>query len=317
MAPWKMGAGRWLECGGKFQEARPDDDVLLLRPSSNPSLATLTASGTERTSTSPHSYFMGVRIIGIDCATEPKKIGLALGEWSEHRLHISEVTIVGDGIDALIAKIGAWVSGYDGPVLIAIDAPLGWPQGMRTALKDHAAGESLVVTDDHAMFRRTTDRAIKTRLGKTPLDVGADRIARTASMALSMLTKFRSSLGVKIPLAWDPTALAKTSAIEVYPAALLAAYQISSKDYKKPKQGVARKALLAAVEKKEGDRLIIGADRELANTNADALDSMLCVLAAAEFLSGNAQAPAGAEQLDMAHLEGWIWSPDKQESEAP
>ena len=134
---------------------------------------------------------MGVRIIGIDCATEPKKIGLASGKWSGNRLHISDVTIGGDGIAAPISKIKAWLGGHDDRVLIAIDAPLGWPKGMRTALKDHAAGEPLVVTDEHAMFRRTTDRQIKIRLKKTPLDVGADRIARTAFTALSMLTELR------------------------------------------------------------------------------------------------------------------------------
>ena len=90
----------------------------------------------------------------------------------------------------------------------------------------------------------------------------------------------------------------------MYPAALFAAYQISAKDYKKPEQGVGRKTLLTAVEKKVGDRLLIGAHRKLAHASADALDGILCALAAAEFLRDNAQAPDGAEQVKMARLQG-------------
>lgn len=255
---------------------------------------------------------MSVRIIGVDCATDAKRIGLALGEWSGNRLRISDVAIGGERSADPVTRVRAWMSGYVGRVLIAIDAPLGWPEGMRTALQDHAAGGSLSVTDADAMFRRATDLEIKERLGKTPLDVGADRIARTAYKALSMLTTLRSTPGVPIPLAWDHQNLAKISAIEVYPAALLAAYKVSAKDYKKPEQRVVRHSLLSAVETKLGDQLEFTADREIAYNSADALDGILCVLAAAEFLNGNAEAPDGEEQVEKARIEGWIWSPPRR-----
>jgi hypothetical protein len=50
----------------------------------------------------------------------------------------------------------------------------------------HRAGMSLETPAD-PMFRRTTDVFIQRTLKKTPLDVGADRIARTAYATLAIL----------------------------------------------------------------------------------------------------------------------------------
>ena len=61
-----------------------------------------------------------------------------------------------------------------------------------------------IETPANAMFRRITDVFIQTRLGKRPLDVGADRIARTAYAALAILAILRVELGIPIPLAWTP-----------------------------------------------------------------------------------------------------------------
>ena len=54
------------------------------------------------------------------------------------------------------------------------------------------------------MFWRTTDVFIQQKLKKTPLDLGADRIARTAYAALAVLGSLRAELGISIPLAWTP-----------------------------------------------------------------------------------------------------------------
>ena len=62
---------------------------------------------------------------------------------------------------------------------------------------------------------------IQQKLKKTPLDVGADRIARTAYAALHLLGSVRVQLHLSIPLAWAPTDISVVAAIEVYPAATL------------------------------------------------------------------------------------------------
>lgn len=63
------------------------------------------------------------------------------------------------------------------------------------------------------------------------LDVGADRIARTATAALSLLAQIRVLTKQAIPLAWSPE-IAKHSAIEVYPAGTLTAYGLPNGGYK-------------------------------------------------------------------------------------
>src|SRR5204862_1418897 len=70
--------------------------------------------------------------------------------------------------------------------VLAIDAPLGWPVALARTLFTHRAGERLS-SPANDMFRCTTDSFIQRELSKTPLDVGADRIARTAHAALRFL----------------------------------------------------------------------------------------------------------------------------------
>jgi hypothetical protein len=50
-----------------------------------------------------------------------------------------------------------WIRSADGPVLLAIDAPLGWPAAMGPTLSTHSAGDEITVAPN-TMFRRATDR---------------------------------------------------------------------------------------------------------------------------------------------------------------
>lgn len=45
-------------------------------------------------------------------------------------------------------------------------------------------------------------------------------------------------------------------------------------------------------------------DEELILSNADALDAVVCLWAARDFLEGRAMQPVDAE---LARAEGWIW----------
>lgn len=57
---------------------------------------------------------------------------------------------------------------------------------MRARLPTHEAGKPIRVPKDQ-FFRRGTDRFIHQTLGQRPLDVGADRIGRTAHAALTLI----------------------------------------------------------------------------------------------------------------------------------
>ena len=244
-----------------------------------------------------------LRIIGVDVATQPKSVGLAHCAYRDSRLQV-ETILVEPTWEAIDARIGSWLrapaSGV--PTLLALDAPLGWPSTLSEALQSHRAGESLP-PGANELFRRRTDDAVAAALGKRPLDVGADRIARTAHAALRLLARLRRTHELEIPLAWDPGPPSTTSAIEVYPAGTLVSRSLRSSGYKGP----APKAAAAR------DRIIDGLTTELAFSSESAslmqssdhlLDAVLCCVAAHDFANGRVIEP---DIPDLARQEGWIW----------
>ena len=242
---------------------------------------------------------MSVRIVGIDCATEDAKIGLALGEEFGGRAVMTEVRICSAESRAA-TLIADWLRREPKtPTLLAIDAPLGWPKDLAESLIEHRAGASVSVQPNR-MFRRETDRFVHAQLNKTPLEVGADRIARTAHAALVLLTDLRKQLDIKLPLAWGPD-WEGTAAIEVYPAATLLARKMTASGYKKKKHHASERESLS---------LALSAHLQLPDScpaivqSADALDAAVCVLAGADFVRGHAHQPADRE---LAEKEGWIW----------
>ena len=193
----------------------------------------------------------------------------------------------------------SWLIHDDVPTLLAIDAPLGWPAALSVGLAKHLAGEE-ITTEPNSMFRRYTDRFIQERIGKTPLDVGADRIARTAHSALSLLGALRRRLNYNIPLAWSQDDCRRISAIEVYPAATLRAHSINTKGYKKRSNLAERDAMIERLHSLASFPEHI----EVLRDSVDALDAVVCLVAGADFLQGLAMPPS---DLALAKQEGWIW----------
>jgi predicted RNase H-like nuclease len=241
---------------------------------------------------------MEVTIIGVDCATKENYVGLALGRVKAGETWIEEVTL-GSRVLPVAETIAGW-AGRSRCTLLALDAPLGWPADLGGALVAHTAGNPIDI-DPNLLFRRETDRFVKREINKQPLDVGADRIARTARAALELLQDVRNATDEAIPLAWDPDLGAGIHAIEVYPGATMAAYGVAARGYKKRKEGQApRRELLAFL----GEQVRLPEDTALMEENADALDAGLCVLSALDFLRGRATTPRDQQK---ARKEGWIW----------
>ena len=239
-----------------------------------------------------------VLIIGIDCATKDGKVGLALADYDAGGVCIKDARL-GSVQHPVAATVERWLRERKGPALLAIDAPLGWPKPLSPSLADHAAGQVLDVTPDN-LFQRTTDRFVQTQLSKRPLDVGADRIARTAHAALRLLGELSVRLGLAIPLAWR-SSFSGVAAIEVYPAATLMARAFRSSGYKKPKHAAERREVIASISRE----VSLGTYNDLLEGSADALDAAVCVLAAKDFLDNLAMPPL---DLQLAKREGWIWT---------
>lgn len=224
-------------------------------------------------------------IIGIDCATQPEKTGLALALWDGGPVVLRE-TACGSRHDLPTAIVARWLKGAE-RALLALDAPLGWPLALGRELAHHAAGQP-VDADPVELFRRHTDRVIERLLGKRPLEVGADRIARTAHAALRLIAAVATQCGRVIPLVWHAQELAALGAIEVYPAATRLARGVPN-----------RPGSLAGLASEFATDLGF-----LETATADVRDAVVCTLAGTDFLAGRAIAPG---DLVLARREGWIW----------
>ncbi len=238
-------------------------------------------------------------LIGIDSAVDSKNVGVARGRLFEEGVLVEELA---SGAEVeWVDRVVDWTRAAPN-ALLAIDAPLGWPASMRAALAQHRAGDPIDLPAD-SIFRRETDLFVQRTLRQRPLDIGADRIARTAHAALAALFRIREGSGKRLPLAWAPGEPAESSAIEVYPAATLRARGLSPTGYKKEgKDGWDRRAeilvgLKAWMHWSPGlIESALGLDH--------LFDAALCVLAAADFVRGDVLAP---EDPETARIEGWIW----------
>ena len=239
-----------------------------------------------------------MKVIGLDCATDDSKIGVALGEYEAGHIRVLHIELCSRARPA-VSVISEWLDETQA-ALLAIDAPLGWPAPLARALRRHSAGDALAVAPND-MFRRETDRFIQRQIRKTPLDVGADRIARTAHAALRILGDLRKKTGAAVPLIWNPDPPTGFTAIEVYPAATLVAHGFRSSGYKKPKQVNKREEITSRL----AGVLTLPADTSQMTRNADVLDAVVCLLAAKDFLDGRAMEPVDAS---LALQEGWIWT---------
>jgi hypothetical protein len=237
-------------------------------------------------------------LIGVDCACQAKDIGIARAEHGQECGTTVTDVLCGAAVASVAARVAEWVVASD-RCLLALDAPLGWPKAMGDELVCHSAG-SHIGTAPNAFFRRETDRNVQRRLGKTPLDVGADRIARTAHAALSLLDEVRHRTGLDIALAWNPQELQRATAIEVYPAGTLLAHGLPAFGYKKPVQRDVRGRIVQSLSQ----QLVLPGDLDPLLDDADCLDAVLCVLAAADFVDDRSVPP---DDPSIAQKEGWIW----------
>jgi hypothetical protein len=243
---------------------------------------------------------LNTTIIGIDCAAQPRDIGLALGCFDGRTTTIAQVTAGLKTMDDVVNTTIGWMPSR-GQILMALDAPLGWPIALGSVLVKHTAGTPIDAKADD-MFRRHTDRVVKDEIGKQSLDVGADRIARTAHAALRLLDNLRRRTPQGIPLAWEPRPVSGICAIEVYPAATLRAHGFADSGYKKKDGNEARRSILDQIASK-GIQLPSN-ERRTCEDCDDALDAVVCVLAGVDFLCGNAICPTDMQE---AKREGWIW----------
>lgn len=291
------------------------------------------------------------RIIGIDCAADPKNIAVAIGSTVGTRLTVERVLFGASGtadeesrrprLKHLAAKIVEKIPSVAQPTLLALDAPLGWPKPMGGLLEHHTAGTSLPEENENAdlFFRRRTDQFIAGKTGKTPIEVGANLIARVTHTTLRLIGMLQSELknaAVKMadaPLRSYPAPTEGVNFIEVYPALagpffLGKGEKTERRDWrtlaaelktmkKKAEDGDAGTwdDRLSQVEKRLGIRILQDAVNDTKTTKArrdHGLDAILCAWTGFRFLRGGCVTPDEAKAshkvtADEVKQEGWIW----------
>ena len=248
-------------------------------------------------------------LIGVDCSTKPRNMGIALAEFvvdnadADKRGNIL-VREVHARISDPWGTVGTWLSNLkDHDALIAFDAPLGWPIALGQALREHSAGNPASKSSND-MFRRFTERCIGEMTSKQPFDVGASWIGRTAHAALKELDTLRKISGRPIPLAWWNDDLRGTHAIEVYPAATLKSLGLPYENYRESNR--VHKCNRENIANNIPDVYLPDECRETILHNSDGLDALICLFAAADFVSGKAKPPPNVK-IDVVTREGWIW----------
>lgn len=277
-----------------------------------------------------------VRIIGIDCAADPKNIAVASAIQAGARLTVDNLffgqSIGGTRTKRLkrLATDIAKQASTETPTLLAFDAPLGWPVAMRQALAEGVAGSVAGVPDDAShMFRRITDRFVARETHKVPQSVGASLVARLTHTALRLIHMIEEECRehnismATAPMSRHDSFRQDVHLIEVYPALVGPLFLDAQSHGFKNWSGVSDK--LKKFREENWDIVAQRLEERLQTDCASwtdevvndtkrlhdhGLDAILCAWTAWRFLQGKCVSPAlaGAEITDE-HLarEGWIW----------
>lgn len=122
-----------------------------------------------------------LQILGIDAAVDPRNTGLAIARFAGRRWRIDSLET--GRKETPIAEQVLPLLNPSSPVLVAIDAPMGWPMAFLRNVSVHQAGEKLD-SDSRLLFARETDRVVHRETGLTPC-----RTSSLLRLALKWSTK--------------------------------------------------------------------------------------------------------------------------------
>jgi predicted nuclease with RNAse H fold len=241
-----------------------------------------------------------VRTLGIDLAAQPANTSTCLLDWTRELPSISELrTGLSDGelLDAIAFadKVG-------------IDAPFGWPDEFVEAVTAHrnragwpGGGEDQDIYRFHLSFR-ATDRRLIEGGARRPLSVSTDLIGVVAMRCAYLLDRLAA--------AGEPVDRAGSGkVIEAYPAPALTAWGLSATGYKSRVGASRLPELLGQIEENVGGIEMSSVQRELAGSDHNCLDALVCSLVARAAALGLTQPPEPGEEADRATREGWIHLP--------
>ncbi|MFB9471504.1 DUF429 domain-containing protein [Nonomuraea salmonea] len=241
---------------------------------------------------------MSVLTAGVDLAAEPPRTAVAWLDWSPGRAHLTRLDLGADDATCLEAMLTADKTG--------IDCPLGWPAPFIDFITAHRAGTVRVppgvpgLTWRRALTHRLTDHVVQARTGLRPLSPSADRIGHTTMRCAALLAALAGQ--------GHPVDRRGTGAVvEVYPAACLKLWSLPHQGYKRTRNLTSLGTLVDRL-RDSAPWLDLGSYEARCRVSDDALDAVICALAARAAALGRTTTPS-PEESPTAATEGWIALP--------
>jgi predicted nuclease with RNAse H fold len=241
-----------------------------------------------------------MRTLGIDLAAQPANTSACSIEWGPGRPIVSDLRS-GLNDDALLDAIPRADK-------VAIDAPFGWPDEFVEAVSAHSNRAGWPGSgEDQDLYRfqlsfRATDRRLIEQGARRPLSVSTDLIGVVAMRCAYLLDRL-AAIGEPVDRAGSG------KVIEAYPAPALTSWGLSATGYKS-RVGVARlPELLSQLEEGLGGLELTVQQREMAQSDHNCFDAVVCSLVARAAALGLTQPPEPADEADRATREGWIHLP--------
>ena len=240
---------------------------------------------------------IGTAVVGIDFAAQPKKTWAAFGEVvPSGGLRITAIRHpVSD--DAIIEMV------HDGPAVVAIDVPFGWPDEFVSFVSQHNRREVPPDVDSAHFQFRMTDRFVRQKISKRPLSVSTNLIGITAHRMAALMKRLP-------PCDLPPLKIlgSDTQVIEVYPSATLIALGVPGEGYKNA-SAEASELRAKIVDQLADDIEFSGVISEMCRDSDDALDACVCALTACLYLQGRTWSPSDDP---LVGREGWIFFPKQK-----
>ena len=235
---------------------------------------------------------------GVDLAAEAVRTAVAWVAWSPEGARVVRIETRADDQMIIDAITDADKSG--------IDCPLGWPETFLEFVAAHRANRlGVPLSDMGRVWRRDlayrrTDLVVHELTGRLPLSVAADRIAHVAMRCAGLLAEL-ARRGQNV----DRTG--QGAIVEVYPAASLKQWGLSSHSYKRS-ANLPNLALLVDALRTAAPWLDLGPYEQLCRASDDATDAVVAALTARAAALHLVTVPT-PDQAVLARTEGWIAVP--------